>query len=767
MTLGRFGRGMGAPVLWGIVFFFVLCLGSADSIRGITMAAAVAALIVVASRFGVLRDRICLPFIALTLFVIMDGVSTFYAVSGKFALREFLKVFLAFLLAVILLCASPKEEEVRGKRIATILAVCTAIGSLVSIDLISTRWLSGVAAWVLGSFTEAYQNQDGIVPGTRISSFFDNSNVFAGVSGIGILLSLGLANHAEDRKERSWFLCFLYLNFLAFLLCFSMGAIVFTGLALLVLLLMTGDEKRSGLLFLMVELLIPTAASLALISRTSFESWSGVQMIPLLCAVVGAGVLYALDRWVGQKAAARWSINRKLILILIGAILVAAALFAVAALSLTGDVTLSKDETLMRTVYPKPGTYALDVQTDGGALDVRIRSRSLRGSMMNKDVILYQGDAAAAEFTVPEDSIVVYFDFTAQETVHVQSAAFNGHKIPLRYLLLPDFVAYRLQGQLASHSITQRLVYFEDGLKLFRRSPIIGLGMGAFENGIKSVQSFYYETKYAHNHYFQCLLEVGVLGLLLFLLLLVTSAVAIWKSRKEQRYAAMLGALWVFMAGQAVHDIVFSAYAYLPLAFGCFILINFCCGPAIGKPQLTKTVKTVCICVVCAGTVVYCIFLAGNMLAKRQIKKDPTVQSLTQCVKLDRFEWADYALPYVTNATGDNVNIHVRQQADIYAERLAEVNSNTIPIYLAEYYFRSDRNEQGIAMLEKYVDYVASDSSAWQNAFDQLRSYDDGSELFRSAAVHLAEKMEAWNAENMGTITLNQETMAYIADCKS
>lgn len=41
----------------------------------------------------------------------------------------------------------------------------------------------------------------------------------------------------------------------------------------------------------------------------------------------------------------------------------------------------------------------------------------------------------------------------------------------------------------------QRLVFFEHGMKMLQRIPVIGLGMGVFKNGIASVQSFYYKTK--------------------------------------------------------------------------------------------------------------------------------------------------------------------------------------------------------------------------------------------------------------------------------
>ena len=79
---------------------------------------------------------------------------------------------------------------------------------------------------------------------------------------------------------------------------------------------------------------------------------------------------------------------------------------------------------------------------------------------------------------------------------------------------LPPVGANRIQGLWANENAIQRFVLFADGLQLFRSSPIYGLGMGAFENGVKSVQSFDYIAKYAHNHYIQTLAETGVIGLI-------------------------------------------------------------------------------------------------------------------------------------------------------------------------------------------------------------------------------------------------------------
>ena len=754
---------MGAAVLLGVLFFFVVCLGASDSIRKTVLAAAVVALLAIAVRFKVLCSRISWPFIALTLVVLMDGVSTFYAVSGKFALREFLKVFLAYLLAVILLAASQQNEQRPGKRIAIVLASCAAVGSIVSIDLISTRILSGAAAGILSIFTDNYAALEGVSPGTRITTFFDNSNVFAGCSGLGLLLSAGLAETSDSAGERRLFVSMLFVNALAFLLTFSMGAILFAVLSCIVLIVMTPAEKRAGLILLFIETLVLLAASAALISATSFQAWSGFQPIPLLCAVLGTAVLCLADRYVGQKLAARIQVRWKTALILILAVLILAAAFAVTAWNLTGDVTLSAGNQLMRAAYPKPGDYTLTVQSRGSAPDVRIRSRNWQESAANRDTILYTGPAEDASFTVPEDSIVVYFDFSTQDETRIVSASFGDYKIPLRYLLLPSFIANRLQGALASHSVVQRIVYFQDGMKLFRRSPVVGLGMGAFENGIMSVQTYHYETKYAHNHYIQTLIETGVIGLLLFLFLLVSSGIALRKARGAHPYIPMLTALLVFMAGQALHDIVFSSYAYLPLAYGSFALIDLCCGNAVTRPKLTRTARGAAAGLIALCTVIYCAFLAGNLIARHKVEENPSFETLVQGVNLDRFEWADYALPYVTNAIGNDIDPEIRNQANQYARRLAKVNSNTIPIYLAEYYFSNYDMELGFRMLEKYVDYVASNQAAWQSAFSLLQKYETDSDAYREGVSRMVQKLKAWNDGNQGRIELSKETQAFLA----
>lgn len=82
---------------------------------------------------------------------------------------------------------------------------------------------------------------------------------------------------------------------------------------------------------------------------------------------------------------------------------------------------------------------------------------------MHTSTELYRGEASGAQFAVPEDSLVVYFNFSAPETVRVESVTYQNEEasgsVPLGYRLLPGFIANRLQGLFANENAIQRVVF--------------------------------------------------------------------------------------------------------------------------------------------------------------------------------------------------------------------------------------------------------------------------------------------------------------------
>lgn len=756
----------GAPALCAVGLFFAICLSSISTIKEDAILLIVITLAAVVLCFSRLRERFRAPVIALTLLVFADGLSTAYAASGKFALYEILKVLIAFCVALLIL-AVPKGDDAQAcRRAAAVLEGSIALMGLVSIDIFSTRLLSGPVTGVLGLFTPDYAQIRGLEVGVRMTSLVDNPNIFAGCAGIGVLLSLGLAVSSE-KHIRQFHLCCLFLNSLAFLLAFSMGATASIALAFFLYFIIEERERRPALLLLMMETLVLTLLAAALISTTSFTAWSGPRPIPILCAVLGAAALCVLDRFLGQRAAQTLAKFGKGVFFLSGGVLAVLIAFVLLAWNLTDGVTLQGGETLSRAAYPAPGSYTLSAQADA-PLSVTIKSQNQQDTMMHTSSLLYSGPLSDASFTVPEDSLVVYFNFSAQDTVRLEEVRWQGGaesgSIPLEYKLLPGFIANRIQGLFANQNAIQRLVFFTDGLKLFRRSPVIGLGIGAYENGIQSVQSFRYETKYAHNHYIQALVETGIVGLFLFVGLFAACALTLFRARRTENVHPLLpalGAALVFMAGHAAVEVVFSSYPYLPLAFGVVALIALCGAPA-EKREKTQ-LKTRALLAASALLGVFGMLLFCNMQAQSMAMRATSLSDLEQAIIFDKFEWADHMLSYVVNAAELEVDGAARSRADQYAERLSRVNSNTIPIYLAEYYFTAGLTQKGMEMIEKYVNYVSSDPSTWNQAFYLMERYDTGSEAYREGVAHIYQLLQDWNAANMGEIALSEKAQAYIA----
>lgn len=752
-----------------LLFFFAVCLCFEDSIKVTAMVLMSLVLIIGVLRFPKLRDRVSFPLILLFLITLIDGISISYAVSTKLALYEFLPVLAAFCIALLLLMLARGTGSQPGRWVAVVLEGSAALSGLISVDLISTRLISTPVLSFLGRFTDGFSRLSVLVQGTRINSIYSNPNVFASIVGLGVLLSLGLVLSSQGRVERCFHTFCLFISALSFVLSVSLGASATIVVAFLAYLLLERRERRGALLFLMAETLMFTLCAAAAVSVTSFQEWDGVQPIPLLCMAAGGAALCLLDGLIGRRLAGRLRGGKTVLLIVCGVFALLAA-YVVTALLWTEGITIQEGESLTRSAYPAPGEYTLEADLDG-SVTVNIYSQNAQEVVMGTRNTLYWGKPSEdVPFTVPEDSLVVYFVFYADQPYYLDNVTYQGiggsGSLPLKYKLLPEFIARRLQGVLASTTWTQRLTFFSDGMRLFRESPVIGLGMGSFENRLKSVQSFYFVTQYVHNHYIQTLTDTGIVGLVLFVSLIGISAAAVLLARRKETVHPLLpaaGAALVFMAGHAATEIIFSIYSYLPMAFGVFILIGLCCDQAL--PEISRRIKTGILAVIALLLCIFAVLLGENMRAAKAFQRNPTFSGLTAAIGYDRFERVDYMLAYVTNSLNPSLDVddNIRRQADIYAEQLSRMDSNFIPFRLTEYYLRTDRVERGLEMAEKYVRYVASDEQAWQQTFDLLEKYETDSEVYRAGVLRIYQMLNEWNDENMGTVSVDEETMAFLA----
>ena len=104
-----------------LIFFLVICLSSVSTAKGVALVAAICTIAALVYRHKQFAARLSIPFLALSLWVIMNGISTLYAVSGKFALRSFVVILISFCCVILLLAFAKGEDGMLGRNFATVL----------------------------------------------------------------------------------------------------------------------------------------------------------------------------------------------------------------------------------------------------------------------------------------------------------------------------------------------------------------------------------------------------------------------------------------------------------------------------------------------------------------------------------------------------------------------------------------------------------------------------------------------------------------------
>lgn len=769
-------------LIFGILYFLIVAFFNESTIKVTVVALFIALVNVALYNHGVLSKRIFTPLLALAVWVLMDGISIFYANFGTIALDEFLKIFGSFCVALIFLIISPDGEDINGKWIGTVIATCTALGCLVSIDLLSTRLISGAFSAFFNLFTTYYNDISGVEAGIRMTSIFSYANSFAAFAGLGVLISLGLVDTApaisfaqSSRRgfDRVFPIVLLFINSLGFVLAFSMSALLFIALAFVLFLVFQPKGRKTDLFVLMFETLIVCLPCVFLISRTSLQIWNGFQPIPLLCTVLGSVALTLLHLYVGPRLIPVLRKHPAIIGTVVIAGIAAVCIYLAIGVRLTGSAKLVPGETLTRAIYAKPGTYVMKVESDT-PLSITVEDKTKKESMMNIGSIVYEGDGSDISFTLPEDSMIVWFYITAPEGGTIASASIESptekYDIPLEYKLIPRFIATRLQGLRVSENMLQRVILFENALKIFSKSPIIGSGIAAFQDNARSVQNYYYVSKYAHNHYVESLVETGIVGLILFIAMLGTAAAAVIRTylnerKSSQQVAATLtpafGAAILFMIGHAAMDVDFSFYAFLPVALVVLAVINLFCGNALPAPG--EKLKKIFIILVAVFSTVFVVFVALNVSAKNSLEGEVTLKQLDNASKIDFFEWFEESATYVSVAT-DNYDLldqNQKKTADRHAAKLAKRDNYDL-ITVSAYYFRSGRTKEAFDAMERFLDYVRSEDSAWNMAFELLEMYESDDKTYLEGVGRIIKKLDAWNEICWGEANLTEQSVAFV-----
>ena len=730
------------------------------------------------------EQRLSVPVLGLLVFAIVYGAAAIYSPFGVSAKSEFYKFIAAFSLAVILL-ARFERKHVPGLLWGA--ASVSTVIALVSLDMSCGRVLFGPFNALMNALGTDYTSALQESAAARVNGLYNDANVTAALFSLALFVALYLLQNSTCVWRCLAASLLAGVNAVSLLLTGGRGALLCFAAACIVWLI-AERANRVGLFLLLLE-----AAVTMIVAGVPASSMAsrGNETAVALCLFSGL-ILFALAALAGRRLTVVLSAHKKAALAAMGALCAVTAALCGAVFLHTGPYTFEEDDSYIVYVLPDgiTGDATITGDVDGDPQTV-VYSQTLLNTYFGGRTDLYSGPFSQCAFTVPEDSAGLYVIIVGQAGETLRSMAVNGEKkIALSYPWLPEAISSRLlrDSLLKSNSFTLRLEFDKDAWKIFSTAPLFGRGLGSTENVTRSVQTFQYESKYAHNHLLQTMADTGLMGTAFALAFVLGSAwLCLQAVRKEKdSLAAALLAVWVMMNLHSLMEINFSVRGFKCFAYVLLILpVLLYAKPLLAgeTAKARKRAKTVGILVV----VLYALYLAvfGGLLERTRMtdRKAENFQTsdvyeyldfLRGCVRGDVFDHDSYQRNYVATAVQmDNW----KYNSDLlkYVKELRASGTYENDSALARYYYlpRQEWSELFDCSLEG-IRQVRSSPDGWNLQMDFYREEvlpamgADNVSAFVDGVLSLGNALDAMNAEGrLETVELNETNQSFLTLCRS
>ena len=728
------------------------------------------------SRF---EQRLSVPVLGLLAFAIVYGAAAIDSPFGASGVAEFYKFLAAFSLAVILL-ARFERKHVPGLLWGGA-SVSSAI-ALISLDMSCGQVLFGPFNALMNVLGTDYTSALPEYFTARVNGLYNDANVTACLFSLALFAALYLLKNSTCIWRRLAASLLAGINAVSLLLTGSRGALLCFAVSCLVWIL-AERANRVGLFLLLAETAVTMIAAAA---PASSMVTNGNETAVVLCFLSGL-ILFALDVLAGRRLEPVLSAHKKAALAAMGAVAVIFAAYGVAAMTVKGPYTFDSTGQVARQVDLPAGTYTLIAPADEN-IRVTLVGQTAYEKLRDQYETLYDSISGETEFTVPEDLVMTRWLLYAPAGTVIECVELSdGQRFQLGYPLLPTFIADRLLLGMGS-SFDLRVEYDKDAWKIFSTAPLLGRGLGSTENLGRSVQSFQYESKYAHNHLLQTMSDTGIVGTVFALAFVLGSAwLCLQAVRKEKdSLAAALLAAWVMMNLHSLMEINFSVRGFRCFAYVLLVLpVLLYARPLLAgeTAKARKKMKTVGILV----TVLYALYLAvfGGLLesARMTDRKAENFQTsdvyeyldfLRGCVRGNVFDHDSYQRSYVANAVQLNDLSYNGAMLD-YVSALRSSATYENDSALARYYYlpRQEWDDLFTCSLEG-IHQVRSSPDGWDLQMDFYREEvlpamgADNVSAFVDGVLALGDALDAMNAEGrLETVELNETNQSFLTLCRS
>lgn len=725
-----------------------------------------------------LQERLSVPLVGFLGFAIMEGLAALYSHFGHLAAQEYAKFLASFSLATIFLVRFDRKH-IRAL-LWGITASCTVI-AFICVDMGSWQGIFQPFNSLMNAFGMDFSTSIDVAGGIRFNGLYRDANITGAILALSMLISIYLAHTSEKPWQRGLGCIFLGINGVSFFLAMSRGAIAFFCIATLVY-LAAERNNRTGLFFLLIAATVSTLLTGGYIMTHLQDNL----LLPDVLCLAGGILCAGLDFYVTNRIAWQMERHKRIFAIVCAFMVVLSGVISATALRITDAYTYTQEyESFQRSAVLTGGeTYTLDCTWEGEKdIILWIYSQSTEQSRVGQSDTLYYGSEKKVTITVLENSPNVFFQFTGFPGSVLRSATLsNGISLPLHYKLLPEAIAFRLHdGVFRGTNFLQRVQYNIDGWAIFKQSPWIGHGLGSSEELVSTVQPFYYESKYLHNHILQVLVEMGVVGCVFFLALLLGTLWLLlrrlWKA--PDSLAACLLGCWVMMNTHSLMEISFSIRAYQCIAFSILsLIIILYTGQSEKEPQTEEkpaqswankkknTSQTIpwrkwggaallgCFCVYLATFGILFQRHREVMAASSRLSAgtpEELLQTIQDLVEKDVFDHAALQLTYISEALKHGDDFY-NAKAYQYVDDLRSTKSYSACTGLVRYFYLPLKSYQELfSCYREGIVQEASSTDVWNGAFDFYRTdllpamKADDMEIFIQGVLDTKADLDAYN----------------------
>ena len=471
--------------------------------------------------------------------VFMYFISIIYGVNTRMAIAEFLKYANYFF--VFILTRDMITTEKRKKIILNTLILSSVGVAIVGIG-------SAIGTW----------NYNGAVIGTRINSTLQYPNTLASYLGAMFVITIGLLVSEEKRIYKAIYAALSNIMLFTFVLTYSRGMWLILPFVLLMFILAI-PNKRKFETFIYITINVLIALPLSFIFAQKLEGQPTTLWIIFIISSIAMGVITYLVSMVDNKLR---NISIKKLSIGLGIIVIIAGIFVSyiinATIPLKQENITEKDKwtSLSREVQDiePESEYQLKIEYQGTNKEekpyisrIRVYSVDVENKLTKlkfTNITDIEKQEIIIPFTTNEntENIRVYFDnyymgtsITYNKAQVIDIKTESTKDIPLKYKYIPESIRNRFSSiDVEGNSTQARIAFYKDATKIIKEYPLFGTGGGGWVTLYQKYQSYMYSTTQAHNYFMQMWIEIGFIGLALFIGFILAITYYIYKRYKKE-----------------------------------------------------------------------------------------------------------------------------------------------------------------------------------------------------------------------------------------